>query len=886
MKDKDIHAIIGPERSMQAKFVISLGEKARVPIISFSATSPSVSPTHNPFFIRTTQDDSSQVQAIASIVQKYGWREVVLIYEDTEYGNGLIPYLTDAFQHINTQVSYRSVISPSTNSNYQVQIAKELSKIMARETRVLVVHMIASLGSELFRQAAEIGMMSEGFAWIITDGLSTLLDPVSKDVTLSSMQGVLGVRPHVPMSKGLKDFKMRYFNTIRKNANQINLFGLWAYDTIWALAKAVESVGKMNISSGSRKNIWKNGSEPFGLVRVSKFGPMLLETLERTKFRGLSGKFHLKGRQLQHVAYEIFNMIGKREKVVGYWRADKGTISHDLAKYSSNTTSMKNEVLKAIAWPGLTRVPPKGWVIPLVGQKLKIGVPVTNGFKEFFQVKWDPLTDEPTFSGLSYDIFLAALDKLPFAVPCEFIPYANSSREMLGTYDELVYQIKLEKYDAVVGDVTINANRTSYVDFTLPYSESGISMVVKIKEEEKNIWIFLKPLSWDLWLTTGGAFIFTGFVVWVFEHRTNTEFRGPPNQQLGTVFWFSFSTLVFAHREKVKNNWSRLVLIIWIFVVLILTQSYTASLASMLTVQRLQPAVVDVNELKRNGDFVGYSSNSFVRGFLIEQLNFNESKLRPYSTPKEYHDALSKGSKQGGVVAIFDEIPYIKLFLARYRSQYTMVGPTYKSDGFGFAFPLGSPLVSYISRAILKVTEDHIKMRELEQKYLGDPHSGQDQGSKISSDGSSLNLYSFGGLFIITGLATGFSFLIFLVKFHRKHWPAVNASHSESSIWSRVATMAKHFDNRVAPLHDSNNRTESNAGAEVLPINNSNFQNHSTHFSQDVEMGASANDEQEDNHNFQNHSMASFSQNVETTVIDEQEANHSIDARLFINGGS
>ena len=39
----------------------------------------------------------------------------------------------------------------------------------------------------------------------------------------------------------------------------------------------------------------------------------------------------------------------------------------------------------------------------------------------------------------------------------------------------------------------------------------------------------------------------------------------------------------------------------------------------------------------------------------------------------------------GGVVAaIFDEIPYIKLFLAKFCSMYTMVGPTYKTDGFGF----------------------------------------------------------------------------------------------------------------------------------------------------------------------------------------------------------
>lgn len=132
------------------------------------------------------------------------------------------------------------------------------------------------------------------------------------------------------------------------------------------------------------------------------------------------------------------------------------------------------------------------------------------------------------------------------------------------------------------------------------------------------------------------------------------------------------------------NNWSRFVMIIWIFVVLILTQSYTASLTSMLTVQRLQPTFVDVKEIKEKGYFVGYQKDSFVKGLLTKQLNFDESKLKPYITPEEYDEALSRESHNGGVAAIFDEIPYIKLFLAKYCSKYTMVGPTYKTDGFGF----------------------------------------------------------------------------------------------------------------------------------------------------------------------------------------------------------
>jgi ionotropic glutamate receptor len=104
----------------------------------------------------------------------------------------------------------------------------------------------------------------------------------------------------------------------------------------------------------------------------------------------------------------------------------------------------------------------------------------------------------------------------------------------------------------------------------------------------------------------------------------------------------------------------------------------------MLTVQRLQPAFIDVEEIKKNGYFVGYQKDSFVKGLLTKQLNFDESKLKAYITPEEYNDALSKGSSNGGVAVIFDEIPFIKLFIAKYCSRYTMVGPTYRTGGFGF----------------------------------------------------------------------------------------------------------------------------------------------------------------------------------------------------------
>ncbi|KAL4654548.1 hypothetical protein ACB092_01G387300 [Castanea dentata] len=735
--NKEVQAIIGPQSSAEARFVIELGRKAQVPIISFSATCPSLSPSQNPFFIRATHDDSAQVKAIVDIVKAF------------DYGNGLIPSMLDALQEIGTRVSYRSEIHPSSNNT---EISEELNKLKANHTRIFLVHMTASLGSKLFALTKSAGMMSEGYAWILTEGLSSLLDPMSSKV-MDSMQGVLGIRPYLPPSKQLEDFERKWkrnltsIRTKSKSITSLNFFGLWAYDTIWALAMAVEKASMVH-SSFLKQNT-SNNSVDLAALGIFEMGTRLRDTILSTTFQGLSGNFHLVKGQLEPSTFELFNVIGKTERIIGSWTRQRG-----FSKYLNGTGeraySTSKDNLKQTIWPGDTTEQPS---------KLRIGVPVS--FNRFVNIKWhSPTDDKPSISGFSIDLFHAV-------------------------------------YDAVVGDTTIIANRSLYVDFTLPYAESGVSMVVLVKDDEnKNLWIFLKPLSINLWLTIGAAFIFTGLVIWVLEHRVNTEFRGPPNQQLGLIFWFSFSTLAFAHREKVVNNWSRFVLIIWIFVVLILTQSYTASLTSILTVQRLQPTFVDVKEIKNNGYFVGYLEHSFVEQLLIKQLDFHKSQLKPYLTYEEFPEALSKGTHNGGVAAIFDEIPYIKLFLAKYCSRYTMVGPTYKTDGFGFAFRKGSPLVPHISRAILNVTQDRDKIGAIEHKYFGSQTTCEDQSATISSHGPSLGVDNFRGLFLISGIASVISLLVYVFNFFYSHWSTLGNNNPTNSCWSKLVEMAKHFDKK------------------------------------------------------------------------------------------
>ncbi|RWV84384.1 hypothetical protein GW17_00053901, partial [Ensete ventricosum] len=108
LSDVGVQVIIGPPKSTQADFVLVLGNHTRVPILSLSATSPSLSTVRTPYFVQTTLNDSSEVGAIAAVVKSFGWRNVVPVYDDTDYGTGAIPYLIDALHAVDAVVPYRS----------------------------------------------------------------------------------------------------------------------------------------------------------------------------------------------------------------------------------------------------------------------------------------------------------------------------------------------------------------------------------------------------------------------------------------------------------------------------------------------------------------------------------------------------------------------------------------------------------------------------------------------------------------------------------------------------------------------------------------------------------------------------------------------------------
>ncbi|CAL5346128.1 unnamed protein product [Camellia sinensis] len=207
--------------------------------------------------------------------------------------------------------------------------------------------------------------------------------------------------------------------------------------------------------------------------------------------------------------------------------------------------------------------------------------------------------------------------------------------------------------------------------------------------------------------------------------------------------------------EKIYSNYTKVVVAMWLFVVFVVTSSYTASLTSMLTVSRLEPTVTDIEFLRRTNAIVGCDGDSFVKHYLVSVLGFKENNIKPVDSQYNYPGEFESGN----ITAAFLEPPYAKIFLRENCNKYAVSGPTYIFGGWGFAFQKGSPIAIDVSKAILTISKNG-DLKKIREKWFKVSSSSC---SNVNSVTDSLNLQSFWVLYLISGITSTICFMFFLI---------------------------------------------------------------------------------------------------------------------------
>ncbi|CAM8930616.1 unnamed protein product [Rhodiola kirilowii] len=517
--------IVATEAWERSVLVSSVGTRFQVPIISVSESvnMPPLASVRWPFLIQMSTNGTEQVQCIAAIVANYQWRRVSVIYEDAMYGgeSGLLELLTEALQGVGSEIEHRLVLPPFNYvTNPEDYVQQEMVKLQETQSRAFIVlRLSAPMATHLFKQAKDLGLMWRDSAWVMSNDLSNSLDSYSSDA-IASMEGAVGLKSHYPgkstsflefVSEFKRRFRLKYLD---EEKSEPGMYALRAYD---AVSLVVNSVTQAPVSDHTSKTI--------------------LEGVLSANFSGLSGDIGFANRGLSSPSvFRIVNLIGKSYKELDYWRPGIG-FSEGL------DTSVLNVISGSVNWPGglVDRIP-KGWSMPTKQKPLQIGVPGRATFVKFVEVTSQG-TSKPIYDGFCVALFQEVVRILEqnYSINYSFTAYN-------GTYDDLVHHVTNKTFDAIVGDVTIIANRSKYVSFTQPYAESGLTMIVPVKMEAQ-AWMFTKPFTASMWMVTCAIFMYTMFTVWFLEHHSNPAFRGPWKNQIGTATWFTFSTLFFAHSK-------------------------------------------------------------------------------------------------------------------------------------------------------------------------------------------------------------------------------------------------------------------------------------------------------------------------------------------------
>ena len=284
------------------------------------------------------------------------------------------------------------------------------------------------------------------------------------------------------------------------------------------------------------------------------------------------------------------------------------------------------------------------------------------------------------------------------------------------TLKQLIAETQAGTLDAAVAALTITAEREKKIDFTHPFSTSGLGIAVRTKEKA-GAWATVKGIFslglLKVLLALLALLGVVGLVIWFFERKRNAaQFGGSVPEGLGNGLWFSavtMTTVGYGDKAPITLG-GRLVGLFWMFASIIIISGFTASITTSLTVSRLESSIKGPKDLvsKKVGTVKDSTSAAY--------LNKEGISIKYYASVL---DAM-KGVAKGEVDAAVYDAPIMR-YLARkdLRGKVQVLPVTFQRQDYGIALPEGSKLREKINQVILdKLT--HPSWKTLTRRYLGE----------------------------------------------------------------------------------------------------------------------------------------------------------------------
>ncbi|XP_022662237.1 glutamate receptor ionotropic, kainate 2-like isoform X3 [Varroa destructor] len=750
-------ALVGPTSWQVATYVASAAARLHVPHLKTSAGG--FRERRSPFSLQLHPAVNQLNKAYYDLIKSRKWKSFAVLYDND-----------------NVFVALKDVLNASLNPpnvlmypyNPALSFKKMLKDIGSKNIYNIILHLELTKVPQLFREAEEVNQTTLYHDYIVM-GLDfhtldlrefyslkanvtafRIIDPDRVAVQLVRRDWALtqGLQPDSGVSashsKGLGSPGKRGLtgtalfwrkprdlsSGLPASIDQMSTAEALLYDAVSLVAAGVEALlekdkeaAKDNKAAKGKDNS-KDKDLRAGPLVLSQLdcnrsahwehGKALLEAIKGARIRGLSGDLRLNRRTgtRDEFGLDVVELKYTGLKKIASWSPREG-----LKLNAANRTEQEADLSRT-----------------LEGMTLRV-VTVLNEPYTMLHPPSENRTGNDRFYGYAIDLIAALASLYKFNYTFYISPDRKyGSRQPDGKWNGMVGELIQRKADIAVVDLTITYEREQVVDFTIPFMNTGISILFKKPEKsEPAIFSFLYPFSIVVWFYTLTVYTFVSILVYVLGRFTPYEWvpshpcdpqSEPENQfsSLQNAFWFTMGSIMQQGSDLVPRAISTRVLAsIWYFFTLILISSYTANLAAFLTAARMGAPIENANDLAKQTKIAyGCLGGGSTYGFFKKHNDPVMKRMWTYmetARPAVFTSSNKEGIERvlRGDYAYLMEALSIEYLVER-NCNLTQIGGLLDNKGYGIATPLKSPLRSALTSAILILQEKGV-LHSLKMKW-------------------------------------------------------------------------------------------------------------------------------------------------------------------------
>jgi ABC-type amino acid transport substrate-binding protein len=279
----------------------------------------------------------------------------------------------------------------------------------------------------------------------------------------------------------------------------------------------------------------------------------------------------------------------------------------------------------------------------------------------------------------------------------------------------ILKRLEYEDIDLTINPMDVNDSRVHKFDMTQPFFISSIGVAIPFLNRSP-LTVFISNIFSLAFLEIILLLIFVififGFFLWLVERRHNKfQFRPGLLGLFDGLWWSAVTMTTVGYGDKApKSNMGKAVAIIWMFTAVIIISSFTAGIASTLTISGLQTDIKNAEDIRlaNNISVVGATNGE---SYLLQE---NIPIHKTYASPIIALRALAKKEND---VLLYDRT-ILQYYINRLSldEKVKLLPFTLKENYQSFMLPKNHPDFDLINVGLMKEIQRD-RWGDLQRKY-------------------------------------------------------------------------------------------------------------------------------------------------------------------------